>query len=146
MPTPVESAHLILKLFELRREPTLREARAWFLTDFNPETMDELVAVASGDKNAWFRMVLGYWEMAASLVTYGAIDAAMFRAANTEIIATFAKVEPFVEQLRGTGEYLKHLERVVRETPVSKEYLATAREQFRAVALARKASSPSVSA
>jgi len=143
MPTPVESAQLILKLFELRREPVLREARAWFLADFNPQTMEELIATVSGDKNAWFRMVLGYWEMAASLVTYGAIDPHMFRSANTEIIATFAKIEPFLEQFRGgPTDYLKHLERVVRETPVSNEYLATVREQFRAVAQARGSSAP----
>src|SRR5215510_863657 len=138
MPTPVESAQLILKLFELRREPVLRQARAWFLTDFNPATLEELLAEASGEKNAWFRMVIGYWEMAASFVTFGAIDADMFRASNTEILATFAKIEPFLSVFRGgpTADYLKHLETVVRETPaVTPEYLATVRDGMRAAAL-----------
>src|ERR671931_1863997 len=99
-PSPFESARLIPRLYELRREPVLREARAWFLRDFNPTTAEECLAVARGERNAWFRMVLGYWDMAASLVTFGAIDAAMFRAANTEIMATFAKVEPFLSRLR----------------------------------------------
>jgi hypothetical protein len=98
--TPFESAQLILKIYELRREPVLREARAWFLRDFNPTTEEEFLSIAGGDRNAWFRMVLGYWDMAASLVTHGAIDAAMFRAANTEVLATFAKVEPFLARLR----------------------------------------------
>lgn len=31
MSTPYESSQLILKLFELRREALLREARNWFL-------------------------------------------------------------------------------------------------------------------
>ena len=74
MPTPFESALLNLRLFELRREPVLREAREWFLRDFNPETFEELVALLGGERNASFRMVLGYWDMAASLVTTGAID------------------------------------------------------------------------
>ena len=60
MPTPFESAQLNLQLFALRREPVLREARIWFLRDFNPETFDELMAVVSGERNASFRMVLGY--------------------------------------------------------------------------------------
>jgi hypothetical protein len=71
--TPFESATLNLKLFDLRREAVLREAREWFLRDFNPETLAELVEIVSGPRNASFRMVLGYWDMAASLVTTGAI-------------------------------------------------------------------------
>ena len=59
MPTPFESAQLNLQLFDLRRETVLREARRWFLADFNPETMAELVALVGGERNASFRMVLG---------------------------------------------------------------------------------------
>jgi len=76
MPTPFESAVLNLELFELRREPVLREARDWFLREFTPESFDELLTVVSGQRNASFRMVVGYWDMAASLVTTGPIDAA----------------------------------------------------------------------
>src|SRR5213076_916572 len=78
MPTPFESAQLNLQLFDLRREPVLREARAWFIMEFNPETFPELVEIVTSDRNAAFRMVVGYWDMAASLVTGGAIDAAAF--------------------------------------------------------------------
>ena len=59
MPTPFESAQLNLQLFDLRRETLLREARRWFLADFNPETIAELVALVSGERNASCRMVLG---------------------------------------------------------------------------------------
>jgi hypothetical protein len=74
MPTPFESAQLNLQLFALRRDPVLREARAWFLREFTPASFEELQAVAGGERNASFRMVLGYWDMAASLVTTGAVD------------------------------------------------------------------------
>ena len=74
MATPYESARLNLELFKLRREPVLREARAWFLADFNPETVEDLVRLIGDERNASFRMVLGYWDMAASMVTTGAID------------------------------------------------------------------------
>jgi hypothetical protein len=136
MPTPVESAQLNLKLFALRRDPVLREARAWFLGEFHPATFEDFTTVASGKRNASVRMVLGYWDMAASLVTFGAIDAAMFRAAHTEIVATFAKVEPFLAQIRqasGVPDFLQHLETVVRTIPGSAERLTLLREQFRAM-------------
>ena len=140
MTTPVDSATLILKLFELRREPLLREARAWFLRDFNPQTMEEALALAGGPKNDWFRMVIGYWDMAASFVVYGAIDGDMFRAANTEIMATFAKLEPFLADMRkisGIPEFARHLETVVRAQPGADERLRLLRDQFRRMAEAR---------
>lgn len=120
MPTPFESAQLNLKLFELRREPVLREARLWFLIHFNPETLAEAGALAGGERNPSFRMVLSYWEMAASLVTAGAIDAGAFLAAHGEIVATFAKVYPLLEELRvatGEPEFCKHIEAVVMTAP-----------------------------
>jgi hypothetical protein len=55
MPTPFESAELNLELFDLRREPTLRKARAWFTREFNPESFAELIALARGEHNASFR-------------------------------------------------------------------------------------------
>src|SRR5439155_18482015 len=117
---PFESAQLNLQLFDLRREPVLREARAWFVTEFNPDTMSELVAVVSGERNASFRMVLGYWDMAASLVTTGAIDADAFRAAHGEIFATFGKIQPILGELRaasGEPDFCKHVEAVVTGAP-----------------------------
>jgi hypothetical protein len=120
MPTPFESATLNLQLFELRREPVLREARAWFLADFNPESLAEFVPIVSGDRNPSFRMVLGYWDMAASLVTTGAIDGHAFRAAHSEIFATFGKIHPFLDELRAASaepDFCKHLEAVVMAEP-----------------------------
>ncbi|HEY0778903.1 MAG TPA: hypothetical protein VGD56_13115, partial [Gemmatirosa sp.] len=96
MPTAYESATLNLQLFDLRREPVLREARAWFLAEFQPETLEAAVEIIRGPRNAWFRMVTGYWDMAASLVTSGAIDAGSFVAAHGEIVSMYSLIEPFV--------------------------------------------------
>ncbi|MBZ5618542.1 MAG: hypothetical protein LAQ69_07445 [Acidobacteriia bacterium] len=140
MPTPFESAQLNLQLFELRREPVLREARDWFLREFNPENFNELVAMVSGDRNAAFRMVLGYWDMAASLVTNGAIDADAFRAAHGEIFATFSKIHPHLAELRaasGEPEFCKHMEAVVLAAPEAEAILARRREAMRAAAKVR---------
>lgn len=143
MPTPFESAQLNLKLFDLRREPVLREARAWFIRDFNPESFDELTAVLRSDRNASFRMVVGYWDMAASLVTSGAIDHDAFCAAHGEIFAAFSKVQPFLEEFRAARREpgtCKHMEAVVMAVPDADALLARRRETFRAAAKARAAS------
>ena len=142
MPTPFENAQLNLQLFDLRREPVLREARAWFLAEFNPETFDEFIRLVRGDRNASFRMVLGYWDMAASLVTTGAIDADAFRAAHTEVFGTFAKVQPFLAELRtrsGEPDFCKHLEAVVMSAPDVEAILSRRRQALRVAAEARQA-------
>jgi len=142
MPTPYESARLNLQLFEMRREPALREARAWFTREFNPENFSELVALVSGERNASFRMVLGYWDMAASLVTSGAIDADAFLAAHGEIFLTFSKIQPLLDELRtASGElaFCKHIEAVVMAFPDAESILARRREAARAAAKAQAA-------
>ena len=100
MPTPKESADLLLRLYELRREPVMRQARAWFITEFNPTSFEEIGRAVSGEKSAWLSMVVSYWDMAASLVTFGAIDREMFIAFSAEMLTVFAKVEPFLDQMR----------------------------------------------
>jgi hypothetical protein len=149
MPTPFESAQLNLQLFDLRRESVLREARSWFVLDFHPETFAEFVAVVTGEKNAQFRMVIGYWDMAASLVSTGAIDGDAFRAAHGEIFATFAKIYPFLAELRaasGEPEFCKHIESVVLAAPDAEKIMARRREALRAAAEARAQNKNHVSA
>ena len=134
MPTPFESASLNLHLFALRREPVLREARTWFLRDFTPDSFEELVSLVSGDRNASFRMVLGYWDMAASLVTTGAIDADAFRTAHGELFATFSKIHPFLAELRaatGEPEFCKQLESVTLGAPDAAAILTRRRDAIR---------------
>jgi len=140
MPTPFESAQLNLQLFDLRREPVLREARSWFLLDFHPQTLVEFVAAVTGERNASIRMVLGYWDMAASLVTSGAIDADAFRAAHGEMFGTYAKVEPFLAEMRtafGEPSFLQHFEAVVMGAPDAAGILLRRREGLRAAFASR---------
>jgi hypothetical protein len=142
MSTPFESAQLNLQLFDLRREPVLREARSWFLLDFHPQTLAEFVAAATGERNASIRMVLGYWDMAASLVTSGAIDADAFRAAHGEMFGTYAKVEPFLAEMRtvfGEPSFLQHFEAVVIGAPDAAGILSRRREGLRAAFASRAA-------
>ena len=142
MSTPFESAQLNLQLFDLRREPVLREARSWFLLDFHPETLAEFVTAATGERNASIRMVLGYWDMAASLVTMGAVDGDAFRAAHGEMFGTFCKVQPFLAEMRAAfcePAFCRHFEQVVMGAPDAAAILARRREGLRMATAARSA-------
>ncbi len=87
-------AELILKLYELRREETMRKARRFMVFEFNPKTLEELRAVSRDTKsesNPCWRQMLSFWEMAASLVLRGALDADLFLDSNAEGILIYAK-------------------------------------------------------
>ncbi len=141
VPTPYESATLNLKLFDMRREPELRRARSWFITEFHPASADEYFATLTSDKNAWMRMVIGYWDMAASMVTHGAIDRDMFLAAHTEIIGAFAKAHPYLAEVRARigPLVLAHVESVVMSIPNAEDEMAKRRARLKGLWEARKA-------
>lgn len=91
-------AELVLKLYDLRREDSLRRARRFMVFDFNPKTLDELRAVsrdAKSDKNVFWRQTISYWEMAASLVLHSTIDPELFLESNAEGILLYAKFHHF---------------------------------------------------
>jgi hypothetical protein len=91
-------AELVLKLYELRREEILRKARRFMVFDFQPKTLEELRAVSRDTKSehnpAW-RQTLSYWEMAASFVLRGALDADLFLDSSAEGILLYAKYHHF---------------------------------------------------
>lgn len=123
------AASALLKLYELRTEPRLRQARAWFAFEFHPATTAEVLAtwLGPGHASAPYRMVTSYWDMAASLVINEAIPAAMFNEANTEHFAVYAKLQPFLEEVRaktGYPDYLASLERVIAMHPDPKARIA----------------------
>lgn len=130
-----EDADLILKLYELRREETMRAARQW-MSAFNPGSVQEIMTVLTGEHNDYFRMVMSYWDMAASLVNNGAIDEQMFNDANGEHFFYYAKFEPFIEELRATlgTQMWVHLEQLVMRAPNAKERLVRMREMSKRIA------------
>ncbi len=139
MSSPYESATLLIRLYELRRDPTMREARIWFARSFNPDSVDDVMQAMQGPNSAHFRMVTSYWDMACSFVLNGAIDATMFTDANGEQHVIFAKLEPFIADFRGrlgNPQYLASLEKLVMSAPGAPERMASLRERFRAMASA----------
>jgi hypothetical protein len=100
--TPAD-AEIILKLYELRTEAVMRQARAWITGEFWPKSAEEFFAVAENPKdphNAYFRQVTSYWEMAAALVLHGAVSADLFVDCNAEGLFLLAKFSPFLEAIR----------------------------------------------
>lgn len=136
MSTEHESMMGILKLYELRSEQTMRKARDWFATGFHPESTQDILQVLVGDHSADFRMVASYWDMAAAFVVLGAISDEMFNAINTEHVLVYAKLQPFLEELRAVPGippylYLKHLEPVVQRLPDWEERVAAMRRYMK---------------
>src|ERR1051325_6936562 len=138
MSSAYESADLILKLYDLRREEVMRKARQWYTKEFHPQSAQDVVSVLRGEQSAYFRMVTSYWEMAASFVNNGAIDWKMFMGANPgEPVNVFVKLYPHLEELRSmfASKYddtqaFQHLEQVVMKLPHAKEQLEERVEQF----------------
>lgn len=120
MATP-QDAELILRLYELRTEATMREARN-FMLSFQPKTFDELLALQRGigtKENAYWRQVNSYWEMGAAFVLTGALDAELFLEANGENFFYYARFTPFFEQIAATlGQpYMPRLTKLIEQHP-----------------------------
>lgn len=147
MSTKAESAELILKLYDLRREETMRQARDWFAR-FNPASVQDILNVMTSEHSAHYRMVTTYWDMACSLVNHGAIDEEMFNDANAEHIFFYAKIEPFIEEMRALmgPRYLSHLEKLVMRLPDAKQRLEGMRQMSRKMAAMRAEAKASAAA
>ena len=132
----VESADLILKLYDLRREATMRKARDWMFT-FNPTTAQDFMAtMMDPEVGGYLRMVTSYWDMAASFVNHGAIDAEMFNDTVGEHTMVFAKIEPFLAELREIFQEPKafsHLEKVILDQPNGAEKVKKTQEWMKSI-------------
>ncbi len=129
-----ESAELILKLYDLRREEKMRDGRNWIISFF-PESADDVMrTMIDPESSAKYRMVTTYWDMAASFVLRGAIDEAMFMDSAGEAWVIFAKVQPFVADLRqrlSNDGYLKNLETLLMRQPNALETCEIRRETMK---------------
>ncbi|MBA2736484.1 MAG: hypothetical protein H0U50_06795 [Pyrinomonadaceae bacterium] len=129
-----ESAELILKLYDLRREAKMREARSWIIGFFPETVQDVLKAMIDVETSAYYRMVVSYWDMAASFVNHGAIDEEMFNDSAGEHIVVFSKIEPFLSELRemtGNPNMLGNLEKLIMRQPDAKAKLSKSRETMK---------------
>jgi len=132
MSTP-QDADLIIKLYDLRREATMREARNWMFT-FNPTSVQDVIEVLMGEHSGHYRMVISYWEMAAAMVNNGSIDEKLFNETNGEHLFVYSKVQPIIEEVRklfGNPEFLSNLEALVKRIPNHEETITAMRERMK---------------
>jgi hypothetical protein len=142
MDTKAQDTLAIIELYKLRSEPLMRTARAWFISDFAPQSGRQIVELMlSGlEQSAYYRMVASYWESTASLVNNGGVDEKLFLEANTEHVVVFAKLQPFLDEIRqtiGEPDYLEHLERLVLKVPNIEKKLENRRSLMKSWARAR---------
>jgi hypothetical protein len=106
-PPTYEDAKLILQLYDLRREPRLREARKWFGAVPQFQSREEWLKLCppGSEDNASFRMVVTYWEMAASFVTTGVLNPELFyRGNNLEILFVYQKIRNILPEVRAVSK------------------------------------------
>jgi hypothetical protein len=126
-----QDAELLLKLYDLRRETEIRKARNWWLTQFWPESADDVMKLAQNlgsQENNWLRQVGGYWEMAASLAMHGAINKDLFLepSFSGEMFFFYAKFRPFLAELREklqSPTMFRNVESLINSSPAAQEFL-----------------------
>ena len=128
-----EDADLILKLYDLRREATMREARNWLFT-FNPTSVQDVIEVLLSEHSGHYRMVISYWDMAAALVNNGAIDEKLFNETNGEHLFVYSKIAHLIPEVRalfGNPDFLLNLETLVKRIPDSEQKIIAMRERMK---------------
>ena len=110
-------AELLLRLYEMRRDPELRKARAWFLTDFKATDWAEIKAryLTHSEEDRHFRMTISYWEMVGTLVNRGVLHPELFFDHTGEDVVTWERCKPWIAGARADirPTYLYQFERMV---------------------------------
>ena len=128
-------AQLILQIYNLRREPVMRAARKYVVSEFWPQNYDEFKAVVTGygtEPNAYFRQVMTYWNMVAAIVLRGAVNEELFFDSNGEPYFLWAKFGEYIPQARKDQvdpEFLSHLEKLASK-PAAKKRIKGLQERL----------------
>jgi hypothetical protein len=141
----IEQVNLLLKLYDMRREPKLREARDWFMKNFHPQTVEDVMKIAppGSEENAYMRQVLTYWEMVASIANRGLIEQEFFFENTGEQWGVFEQIKPVLaswRQMFSSPKFLANLEENVtkleawreRRNPGSNAAIRRVMQQMRA--------------
>lgn len=112
-----DDAELLLKLYEIRREPELRRARAWLLSEFKPTTWADVKTryLSHTEEDRWFRMTISYWEMVGTMVNRGVLHDELFFDHTGEDIVTWERIKGLIPDARADirPTYMFQFERLV---------------------------------
>jgi hypothetical protein len=130
-------AELILKLYELRREPEMRKSRNWWMNEFWPQSADDFIKLAisfPSQENQWMRQAATYWEMAATLVLSGALNEQLFLhpSCSGEMFFCFAKVQPYLKEFRqkmNASDAFENTEKLVMKNKWGRERIKLLQER-----------------
>jgi hypothetical protein len=144
-------AQIVLQLYDFRREAQMREARKFIVGEWWPQNADEVIKIVNSFgtvENQHFRQVFSFWEMASSLVHRGVLNGDLFDDWSNELYFCFAKIKPFLKQVRestGSPKMYSNIERITQRTPESQEKLKTVEARVKKAAQRVSAASASAS-
>ena len=135
----IRQAELILKLYELRREAVMREARSYVGGPFLPASTKEFIEIVSagGRQTGFVLQVYGYWDMVAAFVHHGALDAQLVYDTCQEMYFQYAKIQPYLTEFRKLmklPEFLSNIERLIEESERGRQRIAAMRNNIAAIA------------
>lgn len=134
-------AELILQLYDLRREPVMRESRAAIYARFRPANAEEAVAILKQDHplNAALRQVVGYWEMVYGMMKWGILHPDFALESTGEGMVVYAKMEPWLAEVRAqkTGVQFNNAEWVATHTEAGKKLMERLRPRYAPAAAGR---------
>src|SRR5260370_36539532 len=112
-----DEVNLMLRLYDMRREPRLRQARAWFVEHFHPESPEEMMQKypQGSEENTYIRVVISYWDMVAGIVNRGLINDELFFDSNGEIWVAWDRMRSIVRTWRAAFKN-PHLCQNIEET------------------------------
>jgi len=122
-------AEIVLKIYDLRREPVMRKAREWMVSEFWPRSADDVMAIMNGSfqETASFRQCVSFCEMCASLPLHGAVNSELFADWNGEMIFVYAKFKPFLAEIREKSKnpaFLANTERYLEGSDYTRKKVA----------------------
>src|SRR5215203_1862668 len=135
-----QDAELIIKLYDLRRDETMRKARNFIFMEFSPQSADDVKALFTNpdtaQQNAYFRQATSYWDMVAAMVNHGAIDKDLFFDTNGEFFVVWAKIGDLVPELRSFfgPQYMANLEKLIATHPNGAQRVEMMKARFKALA------------
>jgi hypothetical protein len=126
---------LILRLYELRREAVMRDARRYVGGKFAPKSADELIAIVTGGtpESGYVLQVYGYWDMVAAFVLDGPLDERLVYDSCQEMYFFWAKIQPYLAEFRRSmnlPEWMSNIERLVEGSPEGRDRLEANRKSI----------------
>ncbi len=137
-----EQAELILRLYELRREAVMREARSFVGAAFMPRSAEEMVAMVSkgGKETGYVLQVFGYWDMVCAFVLHGMLSESLVYDTCQEMYFQYPKIQPYLKEFRARmnlPEWMRNIEKVIEGSAKGRKRIAAMRGSSQKMAESR---------